>query len=57
MNSTISGNLANTGTGGGIYGQDLDDLSIVNSTISGNSAYTFTGGGIYNLQLVAAHYK
>ena len=48
MNSTISGNLANTGTGGGIYAESLDDLSIVNSTISGNSANTGTGGGIYN---------
>ena len=48
VNSTISGNLANTGTGGGIYAESLDDLSIVNSTISGNSANTGTGGGIYN---------
>jgi hypothetical protein len=48
VNSTISGNSATTGTGGGIYGNGLDDLSIVNSTISGNSANTGTGGGIYN---------
>ena len=48
VNSTISGNLAKTGTGGGIYGDSLDDLSIVNSTISGNSANAGTGGGIYN---------
>jgi len=47
--STISGNSANTGTGGGIYGDSLDDLSIVNSTISGNSAENGSGGGIYNL--------
>src|SRR6266545_1535721 len=47
VNSTISGNSAGT-SGGGIYGEGLDDLSIVNSTISGNSAGT-SGGGIYNV--------
>ncbi len=47
-NSTINGNSAPDGfTGGGIYSNGVDDISIVNSTISGNAAGT-SGGGIYN---------
>jgi hypothetical protein len=47
-NSTINGNSAPDGfTGGGIYSNGVDDMSIVNSTISGNAAGT-SGGGIYN---------
>ena len=43
-NSTISGNSAGNGSGGGIY--TLGAMTIINSTISGNSAGSGTGGGI-----------
>ena len=51
--STVSGNMAHDGNGGGIfnagrYGSGLGgQIEIRNSTISGNSA-AFSGGGIYN---------
>src|SRR5262249_28092443 len=61
-NSTISGNEAIFGLGGGIYNQGthLDgalfegDLTIVNSTISGNLAGNY-GGGIYDLFFSTIH--
>ena len=48
-NCTISGNLADQGTGGGIYNDGHDGtatMKITNSTISGNSAWP--GAGICN---------
>ncbi len=47
-NSTITGNTANNGYGGGIYNNMLSTstLLLTNSTISGNTADY--GGGIYN---------
>ncbi|MGA2848437.1 MAG: Ig-like domain-containing protein [Terracidiphilus sp.] len=45
-NSTISGNSANGGFGGGMV--NTGTLALKNSTISGNSAATGQGGGIFN---------
>jgi len=47
---TISGNLANAGSGGGIYfeGSGGRTLRVVNSTVSGNSSAD-QGGGIANI--------
>jgi len=50
-NCTISGNLADQGSGGGIYNDanaGSATLTITNCTISGNSAWP--GGGIFNDQ-------
>jgi hypothetical protein len=44
QNSTISGNSASPGDGGGIYFNSTETLSIANSTISGNSAFGLGGG-------------
>ena len=56
--STISGNAANGGHGGGVYNEAYNsgstaDLTLTNSTLSGNSATTVgffggAGGAIYN---------
>src|SRR5207245_2524930 len=46
-NSTISGNTAGDGPGGGIYSVS-GTLAITSSTISGNSAAD-DGGGLYNV--------
>src|SRR5437660_1556570 len=48
MNSTISGNSANAGFGGGIMNLGLDyiaTLTVSNSTITGNTARDQAGGG------------
>ena len=45
-NSTISGNFALGGSGGGIFNNVDATLTVTNSTISGNTANI--GGGIYN---------
>lgn len=45
-NSTLSGNVANYGSGGGIYNNYGGAVTLNNSTLSGNSANT--GGGVYN---------
>ena len=45
QNSTISGNTASPGFGGGIGHQGSGTLTVINSTVSGNSA-TRGGGGI-----------
>ena len=47
-NSTISGNSATKGIGGGIYSSGSTPFKVSNSTISGNSA-TSGGGGIYKI--------
>ena len=48
--STVSGNIVDLGSGGGIYNSGT--LTIANSTISGNTASSNAivadGGGIYN---------
>jgi CSLREA domain-containing protein len=49
INSTISGNLAGSGNGGGIAG--VGTINIINSTITGNSAAF--GGGIITFSSVA----
>jgi len=45
--STVSGNYANSGFGGGLRNHDPGTLIITASTVSGNSAY-YGGGGIAN---------
>lgn len=45
-NSTLSGNVANYGSGGGIYNNYGGAITLNNSTLTGNSANT--GGGVYN---------
>jgi hypothetical protein len=45
--STVSGNVATSSTGGGVYNNSGRTLTIDRSTISGNSAST-VGGGVYN---------
>jgi hypothetical protein len=47
MRSTISGNAATTGNGGGIYGSGAGVVIVQNSTISGNDATAGDGGGIF----------
>ena len=55
LNSTVSGNVATTFSGGGLANQALapgtSDLTVRNSTISGNSAADH-GDGIYNVDSV-----
>ncbi len=46
-NSTISGNTANTGDGGGIVNNGSGILTVANSTFSGNTADN--GGGLMNI--------
>ena len=46
-NSTISGNTANTGDGGGIVNHGPGTLTVANSTFSGNTADN--GGGLMNI--------
>lgn len=46
LNSTLSGNVANYGSGGGIYNNYGGAITLNNSTVNGNSANT--GGGVYN---------
>lgn len=43
---TVSGNLATSGSGGGIFA--ATDVLVSNSTISGNAAPVGQGGGIFN---------
>ncbi|HRO25214.1 MAG TPA: choice-of-anchor Q domain-containing protein, partial [Promineifilum sp.] len=45
--TTVSGNTATTGNGGGIHVDDEGSVEIVNSTLSGNTAATANGGGIH----------
>ncbi|HRQ14611.1 MAG TPA: choice-of-anchor Q domain-containing protein, partial [Promineifilum sp.] len=45
--TTVSGNTATTGNGGGIHVDDEGSVEIVNSTLSGNTAATGNGGGIH----------
>jgi hypothetical protein len=47
-NSTLSGNTATEGSGGGIFNL-AGTTSINNSTLSGNTATEGSGGGIFNL--------
>ncbi|OKH13829.1 CHAT domain-containing protein [[Limnothrix rosea] IAM M-220] len=46
LRTTVSGNRAN-GSGGGIFNNYNDDLTLQDSTVSGNTA-TGAGGGIFN---------
>jgi hypothetical protein len=48
VNSTLSGNSAPSGFGGGIYNAANGTLTVTNSTFSGNSTTSGFGGGIYN---------
>jgi CSLREA domain-containing protein len=43
--STVSGNIADTGVGGGIFSGTNTTATVTNSTVSGNSATGQTGGG------------
>ncbi len=47
QNSTIAGNIATTGQGGGIDANNDGSLTILNSTITGNQATAGQGGGIW----------
>jgi len=52
-NSTLSGNSAGGGSGGGIYNREGGTVKVTNSTLSGNTVGGFFerglyGGGIYN---------
>lgn len=47
INSTLSGNVAETGNGGAIANSDSNRIEIVNSTLTGNSA-SLLGQGIHN---------
>lgn len=51
--STISGNIASTGSGGGIFTADDGSLEITDSTIASNLAPAGAGGGIYSVNTVA----
>jgi hypothetical protein len=46
-NSTVSGNAATSGDGGGIYALD-SGLKFINSTASGNSAVNGRGGAVFS---------
>ena len=47
VNCTVSGNSANTGSGGGLYNGG-GTTTLTNCTVSGNSANAGSGGGLYN---------
>jgi CSLREA domain-containing protein len=55
INSTVSGNDATLGRGGGIFNTELfgfpGTVSITNSTVSGN--YSRQGGGIFNVGILS----
>ncbi len=46
--STISDNITTSGSGGGIYNNNLGTLSVSDSTINGNYARYGSGGGVDN---------
>ena len=47
VNSTLAGNAAHTGIGGGIYNVTSGMVTVINGTVFDNSGYTI-GGGITN---------